>query len=163
MPPDEHDPRDAARHDTTAERGHGGVPGPHGPSHADWHDPDTRPRGPRVPAFDAGAGIGPTAQERLDALEAALRTSRARYYAGDRTPDPALEAAVCAAAHALRAEGWSVLDVLRAVKARLSGAAGSPTGGLPASVAEAAVRWCIAHYFDPPPGGAAAPARDGSS
>lgn len=103
---------------------------------------------PAVPAVAHGGPISPAARGRVHALDVALLASRARYYAGDDTPDPALETAVCAVVHALRTEGWPVLAVLRAVKVRLAAQDG-PAGGLPHAVATSAVRWCIAHYYDP--------------
>ena len=90
-----------------------------------------------------GAGLRSAAvSARLAALDDALRAAAARVYAGDATPDPALHAAVCAAVDALRADGADILTTLRAVKGRLGGVR-------PRGVCDAAVRWCIAHYFAP--------------
>ena len=153
MPPDPHDP---------SARAHpGGSADPYSaPARSDGDDDAEVPdrddaaarRGAERPdaAPSDGHAVGAEARERLQALDAALRGTRSRYYAGDQTPDPALEAAVCAAAHALRAEGWPVLAVLRAIKARVD-ATDASAGRLPRPIAEAAVRWCIAHYFDPAP------------
>ncbi len=90
-----------------------------------------------------GEGLrGAAVSARLAALDDALRAAAARVYAGDATPDPALHAAVCSAVDALRADGADILTTLRAVKERLAGVG-------PPGVCDAAVRWCIARYYDP--------------
>jgi hypothetical protein len=92
----------------------------------------------RDPALDDADG--------LDGLDAALRTAVDRYYAGDRTADPMLRAAVHAVTDAMRADGIDVVTALRTVKAQVAERA-IPHGRLFDDV----VRWCIARYYEGAP------------
>jgi hypothetical protein len=92
----------------------------------------------------------------LDRLDAALRTAFARYYAGDRAPDPAVRAAVHAVTDALRADGIDVVTTVRTVKAQVA-ERGIPPGRL----SDDAVRWCIARYYKGAPSPAPRPPAPG--
>jgi hypothetical protein len=133
---------DASEHPTSAAS----------PRSAETVAPDGRP----VPAA-AGrhpADLRAPGQDRpdegdvLDALDAALRAAVARSYAGDRTAEPRVRAAVHAVTDAMRADGVDVVTALRTVKAQVA-ERGVPHGRLFDDV----VRWCIARYYEgaPPP------------
>jgi hypothetical protein len=118
--------------------------------------PPTAGRGSRVPAaagrFPADLRApGPVhadegdVPDALDGLDAALRAAVARYYAGDRTPDLTVRAAVHAVTDALRADGVDVVTALRTVKAQVA-----ERGVPPGRLFDDAVRWCIARYYDRP-------------
>jgi hypothetical protein len=92
----------------------------------------------------------------LDRLNAALHAAVDRYYAGDRTPDPRVRAAVHAVTDAMRADGVDVVTALRTVKAQVA-ERGIPPGRLFDDV----VRWCIARYYEGAPSPAPLPSASG--
>lgn len=109
---------------------------PHDGLHDGPHDEQhTPPRAPRA----RSSALPPSATQ---PLQAAVRLACERYYAGLRTPDADLRAAVCAAVDALRLQGLPITVILPAVRTVI--AQGSAT---PQRLVDHAVRWCIGRYF----------------
>lgn len=102
-----------------------------------------RPRADAPERAGGGSFGTPDRSGILGDLDTALRAAVARFYAsGDRTPDPAVQAAVSAVTDALHADGRDIVTALRMVKIRMA-AADVPPGG----IFDAAVRWCIMRYY----------------